>query len=171
MIISLRRFSYDDLVGQLSKDDKIIIFTCNVCIKFCDIGGRTRAHQLAEKLRSDGYNVIREENIGAACILDLVEKRKTDAATAKAFEEATVILPLTCEDGFDNISYAFPNAKVISVTKTVGIGVFSTDKGMTLTVPFETTGLGINIDGYPLSEVAEKLGCYAGPYFDGNAKP
>ncbi len=171
MIVSLRRYNYDELMSQLKKDDKIILFTCNFCSKFCDIGGKERIHQLAEKMRSDGYNVIREENIGVACLLDLVDKRKTDEATSKTFEEATVIIPLTCEDGFANIEYTFPNARVISATKTVGLGVFTTDKGMTLTVPFESTGLEMNIDGYPLSEVAEKLGCYAGPYFDGNKTP
>lgn len=168
MICSLRRYDYDGLTDQLSKDDKIILFTCNFCSKYCDIGGKMRTHQLAEKLRSDGYNVIREENIGVACLLDLVEKRKTDEATTKTFEEATVIIPLTCEDGFANIKYAFPNTKVIPVTITVGLGVFNTETGMRLTVPFESTGLKVNIDGYPLSEVAEKLGCYSGPYFDGN---
>ena len=170
MIVSIRRFTYDELVGQLSKDDKIVLFTCGSCIKFCDIGGRERQSHLAEKLKADGYNVTREELTGVACMLDLVELRGTDDATAKTFAEATVVIPLTCEDGYDVIDHAFPHAKVISVTKTVGLGVFSTDRGMTLTVPFENTGLKMNIDGYPLSEVAKKLGYHAGPYYDGYEK-
>lgn len=170
MIVSLRKFTYDELVSKLSKDDRIILFSCGTCIKFCDIGGRDRMKQLAEKLRADGYNVIREELSGVACMLDLVELRGTDEATAETFKEATVIIPLTCEDGWDVINYAFPHANVISVTKTVGLGVFSTDNGMTLTVPFENTGFKMNIDGHPLTEVAEKLGCHAGPYYDGNEK-
>ncbi len=170
MIVSIRKFTYDELASKLKKDDKIILFTCGTCIKFCDIGGRERTSHLAEKLKADGYNVIREELVGAACLLDLIEKRKTDKATAETFKEATVIIPLTCEDGYDNIAYAFPDVKVISVTKTVGLGIFSTDKGMTLTVPFENTGLKMNIEGHSLPDVAKKLGCYAGPYYDGNKK-
>ncbi|HKM13538.1 MAG TPA: hypothetical protein VJY42_01240 [Candidatus Methanomethylophilaceae archaeon] len=170
MIVSIRKFTYDELVSKLKKDDKIVLFACGTCIKFCDIGGRERTSHLAEKLRADGYNVTREELVGAACLLDLIEKRKTDESTAKTFAEATVIIPLTCEDGYDNIAYAFPDAKVISVTKTVGLGVFSTDRGMTLTVPFENTGLKMNIEGHSLADVAKKLGCHAGPYYDGNEK-
>ena len=170
MIISLRRYTYDDLVSQLSKDDKIVVWACNTCIKFCDIGGRMRCHQLAEKLREDGYNVIREENSGVACMVHLVEERTTNKATKPIFEEATAIIPLTCEDGYDVISHIFPNARVISVTKTVGLGVFATDTGISLTVPFEDTGLEMNVDGYPLDVVAEKLGYYAGPYYDPDAQ-
>ena len=168
MIVSLRKYSYDGLVSHLNKDDKIILFACNTCIKFCDIGGRVRTRHLAEKLKSDGYNVIREESVGAACLLDQIEKKKADEATAKAFEDASVIIPLVCEDGLDNIKRVFPNAKAISVIKTVGLGIFSTEKGMVLTMPFEFTGLERNIDGYSLDDVAEKVGCYTGPYFDGN---
>jgi len=122
MIISLRRYTYDELKSKISKEDRIILMACNTCIKFCDIGGRIRQHQLAEKLREDGYNVIFEDNVGAACLLDLIHKRKTDDATKDIFASADVIIPLTCEDGYDNVAYEFPDAKVISVNKTVGLG-------------------------------------------------
>lgn len=168
MIVSLRRFTYDELASKLKKDDKIILFACGTCIKFCDIGGRERMSHLAEKLRSDGYNVIREELCGAVCLLDLVEKRKTDEATAETFEEATVIIPLTCEGGHENVAYTFPNANVIPVTKTVGLGIFATDEGISLTIPFEDTGLEMSVEGYSLPDVAKKLGYHAGPYHDGN---
>lgn len=168
MIVSLRRFTYDELVKKLKKDDKIILFACGTCIKFCDIGGRERMSHLAEKLKADGYNVIREELCGAACLLDLVEIRKTDEATAKTFEEATVVIPLTCEGGYSNLAYAMPDTNVIPATKTVGLGVFSTDKGMTLTVPFENTGLKTSIEGHALPDVAKKLNLHAGPFHDGS---
>ena len=170
MIISIRKYTYDELKGLLTKDDKIILFTCNTCIKFCDVGGRVRTHQLADKLREDGYDVTREENVGAACLLDLIEKRGTDEATKKTFEEATVIIALTCEDGWDNIAYAFPDKKVLKVTKTLGLGLFRSDKGPVLTLPLGFTGLETNYAGYVIAEYAEKMGGHAGPYYDPEAE-
>ena len=170
MIISIRRYTYEELKGMLSKDEKIILFTCNTCIKFCDVGGRVRTHQLAEKLTEDGYNVIREENVGAACLLDLIEKRKTDEATRKTFEEADTIIVLTCEDGWDNVAYTFPDKKVLKVTKTLGLGLWRADKGPVLTCPLGFTGLERDYNGYVIAEYAEKLGGHAGPYYDPEAQ-
>jgi len=147
MIVSLRSMTYDELKDQLSKDDKIVVWACNICVKFCD-----------------GYNVIRRELIGMSCLQDLVRKRGTDEATAKIFEEATVIIPLTCEDGNENVKHVFKGKKVIDATKTIGLGVFSLEKGMTINYPFENTGLEASVDGIPLEEAAKKLGCHAGPY-------
>jgi hypothetical protein len=164
MIISVRRKTYDDLKKELSPDDKVIVWACNICIKFCNIGGRENMNNLADKLEKDGYNVIRRELIGMSCLQDLVRKRKTDEATAKMFEEATVIIPLTCEDGYENVKHVFKDKKVINATKTVGLGTWSMEKGIRLTYPFEDTGIEASVDGVSLEEVAEKLGCYSGPY-------
>lgn len=119
---------------------------------------------LADKLENDGYNVIRRELIGMSCLQDLVRKRKTDEATAKIFEEATAIIPLTCEDGYENVKHVFKDKKVIDATKTVGLGVFSMERGMTLNYPFESTGLEPSVDGIPLEEAAKKLDCHTGAY-------
>jgi len=119
MIVSLRSMTYDELKDQLSKDDKIVVWACNVCVKFCDVGGRDHMNALADKLEADGYNVIRRELIGMSCLQDLVRKRGTDEATAKMFEEATVIIPLTCEDGNENVKHVFKGKKVIDATKTI----------------------------------------------------
>ncbi len=164
MIVSLRSMTYDELKDQLSKDDKIVVWACNICVKFCDVGGRNHMNALADKLEADGYNVIRRELIGMSCLQDLVRKRGTDEATTKIFEEATVIIPLTCEDGNENVKHVFKGKKVIDATKTIGLGVFSLEKGMTINYPFENTGLEASVDGIPLEEAAKKLGCHAGPY-------
>ena len=81
------------------------------------------------------------------------------------FEEATVIIPLACEDGYENLKYVFKDKRVIDVPLTVGLGVFSTEFGaLRLTVPFEDTGIEAKVEGIPLEEVAKKLGGYAGPF-------
>ncbi len=166
MIVSLRKFSYEDLKKQLKKDDKIVVWSCNNCVKFCDgFGGREAMNNLADKLTSDGFNVIRRELIGMSCVLDLVCLRTMDTATREIFDSATVIIPLVCEDGLDNLKYVFKGKKIIDVPLTVGLGVFSTEFGsLRLTVPFEKTGLPFSPEGIPLSEVAKKLGVYAGPF-------
>ena len=165
MIISLRRLTYDDLKNELQKDDKIVVWACNNCIKFCDgLGGREAMNNLADKLEADGYTIIRRELIGTSCLLDLVQKRKTDEATADTFKESTVIIPLTCEDGYENVKHTFDDKRVINATKTIGLGVFSIKTGMRINYPFEETGLKPSVEGMSLKEAAEKLNLYAGPF-------
>jgi hypothetical protein len=164
LIVSLRNQTYDELKEKLNPDDKIVVWACNFCVKFCGLGGRENMNALADKLETDGYNVVRRELIGMSCLQDLVRKRKTDDATSKMFEEATVIIPLTCEDGNANVKHVFKDKRIIDATKTLGLGVFSMEKGMTLNYPFESTGLEPSVDGIPLEEVAKKVGCHTGAY-------
>lgn len=165
MIVSLRRMTYDGLKKNLKKDNKIVVWACNNCIKFCDgLGGREAMNNLANKLEMDEYNVIHRELIGTSCLLDLVRKRRTDEATTKVFEESTTIIPLTCEDGYENVKHVFNDKNVINATKTIGLGVFSTKKGMYINYPFEDTGLEPSVEGISLREAAKKMGLYSGPY-------
>jgi hypothetical protein len=166
MIISLRKLSYEDLKSQLSKEDKIVVWACNNCVKFCDkFGGREAMNQLAEKLQTDGFNVIRRELIGMSCVLDLVYLRAVEPATKETFEEATVLIPLTCEDGYDNLKHIFHDKKIIDVPKTIGLGVLSTQwHALRLTAPFEETGLKAPPEGMTLKDAAKELGIYSGPF-------
>ncbi|MCD6384244.1 hypothetical protein J7M23_00555 [Candidatus Sumerlaeota bacterium] len=166
MIISLRKLTYEDLKKQLSKEDKIVVWACNNCVRFCDgFGGRDAMNNLADQLEQDGFNVIRRELIGMSCVLDLVHLRAIEDATREFFEQATVIIPLTCEDGLDNLKMVFKGKKIIDVPKTVGLGILSTDwHTLRLTIPFEDTGLKPTPEGMPLEEAAKQLGIYAGPF-------
>ena len=166
MIVSLRKISYTELKSQLKKDDKIVIWSCNNCVKFCKgLGGREAMKNLKEKLEKDGFNVIHTELIGLSCVLDLVHLRAIEEPTKSIFEDATVIIPLTCEDGYANLKHIFPGKRIVDVPLTVGLGVFSTEFGeLRLTIPFEETGLKFTPEGIPLEEVAKKLGVYAGPF-------
>lgn len=160
MIISLRCLSYDELKSKLSKEDKIILWSCNTCIKFCGIGGFDNLEILEKLLKSDGYNIIGKELISIGCMYSLAEQHKNDPKKEDLFKAATTIITLTCEDGYINASNIFKDKKVIGISKTLGIGNFSMDRGPILTHPFESTGLEPNNQGYDFQELSSKLNLY-----------
>lgn len=170
MIISLGSVSYQELLSMLDKNDKIVIWSCNGCVKGLGLGGHAKLAKLAEMLKEDGFNVIHTELIGMSCVLNLVEKRKTHKSTKDIFEKANTIIVLACEDGYDNVKHVFNDKKVIKVTKTLGIGGVSIEKGPVLTNPFEDIGLEPSIEGYPVKDLATKLSLYA-TFFDADKKP
>ncbi len=166
MIISVRRTDYDTLKKDLRPEDKIVILSCNNCAKKCKgLGGRAGLKSLGDKLEADGYNVTLRELCGVACSLDLVRKRAKEEATKRFFEEADVIIPLSCEDGEDAAIMAFPHAKVLKVTKTLGIGWGSPKDGVRLTSPL--AGVKLKVDGpegITIDEAAEQVGLHAGGF-------
>lgn len=165
MIISLRSLSYEDLKKQLVPDDKIVIISCDTCVKACGIGGSAMMSRLADMLETDGYNILGRDLISIGCAVNLVEKHRNDTKKKEMYDAATVIIPLICEDGLKGVNDVFKDKKVIRVAKTVGIGNFTMDRGAVLTHPFESTGLPKNSNGYALPEVAEKMNLYSG-FFD-----
>ena len=166
MIISVRQFDYDTLKSKLNPEDKIIVVSCNNCAKKCKgLGGRPGLAALADKLEADGFNVLRRELIGIACSVDLNAKRTKEDVTKKLFEQATVIIPLSCEEGEAAAEMAYPNAKVMKVTKTVGCGWGSPSVGVRVTTP--AAGLGLSIDspeGITIDDAAQQLGLFAGGF-------
>jgi ferredoxin len=170
MIISLRSLSYEDLKKQLLPEDKIVIFSCNTCIKACGLGGHAMMDKLGSMLRADGYNVIGEDLVSIGCTVNLVQKHRNDIKKREMYDAATVIIPLICEDGLEGVEYVFNDKKVIHMTKTVGVGNFTMDRGVVLTTPFENTGLAQNPVGYTLKEVAEKLNLFGGFFDEKEAK-
>lgn len=157
MIISLRSLSYEDLKKQLFPQDKIVILSCDTCVKACGIGGSAMMTRLGDMLKADGYNVLGKDLISIGCTVNLVEKHKDDIKKKEMYDAATVIIPLICEDGLEGVKYVFKDKRIIHLAKTVGIGNFTMDNGAVLTHPFEDTGLSSNPDGYTLTEVAQKL--------------
>ncbi len=160
MIISLRDISYAELKDKLSKDDKIVLWSCNTCIKFCGIGGYDNMVLLEEMLTADGYEVIGKELVGIACMYSLTEQHRDHPNKRELFEEATAIICLSCEDGYEVAEAVFKDKKVIKVVKTLGVGNFTMDRGPVLTAPFESTGLEQSDEGYSYPEIAEKLSLY-----------
>jgi hypothetical protein len=166
MIISARRFDYDELKQQLDADDKIIVLSCNNCAKKCDgLGGRVGLAALADKLEADGYKVILRELCGIGCSLDMVRERGRNEATAALFEQADVIIPLACEDGEHTAAFVFPTARVLQVTRTLGIGWVSPQAGLRLCAPLAGVELPhTGPEGLSLQEAADHMNLPCGSF-------
>ncbi len=167
MIISLRNISYDELKSKLNAEDKIVLWSCNTCIKFCGVGGYDNMVLLENMLTADGYQVIGKELISIGCMYSLTQQHKDDPNKKDLFDQATTIICLTCEDGFETAASVFQDKKVIKIVKTIGVGNFTMERGPVLTAPFESTGLKQNDFGYSFPEAAEKLHLYPA-FFDRN---
>jgi len=165
MIISLRAVSYEDLKAQISTDDKIMLLSCNTCVVACGVGGMQKMTSLANMLEADGYKVLGKDLVSIGCTTNLIQRHRDDIKKRHNYEEATVIIPLICENGLEAVQTVFHDKKVISITKTAGVGNFTSMGSIVLTHPFESTGMELNSEGYELSEVAEKLGLYE-DFFD-----
>ena len=163
MIVVLRDLDYEELKQQLDDRDKIIVWSCNDCTKYCNLGGRKHLNALADALEEDGFNVIRRELIGVGCQPPLIRERTKHPATKKSFDEATAIIVLSCTDGFLKAQRVFRKKKVIQVGVSVGLGTYSQKDGMKLVIPLKETGLKPSIEGLSLEEAAKKLKMKAGP--------
>ena len=163
MIAVLRKIDYEELKKQLEPDDKIVVWSCNDCTKYCDLGGRTNLNALADALEKDGFTVLRRELVGVSCQPPLIRERTKHQATKDIFNEATAIIVLACTDGFLKVQRVFRKKKVIQVGESVGLGAYSKKGGMRLVIPLEETGLEPSIEGYTLEEAAKKLKMKCGP--------
>jgi len=170
MIISLRSVSYKDLKAQISKDDKIVLMSCNTCVVACGIGGMQKMVSLEKMLTADGYNVIGKDLTSVGCTTTIIQQHRSDPKKSEMYDKATVIIPLICENGLIGIKNVFYDKKVIAIASTVGIGNFTMMGTIVLTHPFESTGMVKNSTGYPLSEVAKKLGLFES-FFDESEAP
>ena len=165
MIISLRKMTYTDLKKELTQDNRIVLYSCNACVKACGIGGLEMMARLEKALTADGYNVIGKDLISIGCHINLIEKRKVEVSKKSMYDEADVIVPLVCEDGYEGAAEIFNDKKVICIAQTLGIGNFTPDRGAVLTTPFENLGLEAKPEGYTLQEVTEHLNLPKG-FFD-----
>lgn len=160
MIISLRTVTYDQLKEKLSKKDKIVVWSCDTCIRFSGLGGIQKLEILETMLENDGYTVIRKEVLGVSCVEELVEDRKKDDFKKEIFDQATAIVVLGCEEAWELVHQTFPEKNVIQVTRSFGFGNISEERGVLLTNPFEDTQFEAKTEGIPVAEVAEKSGTF-----------
>mgnify|MGYP001152957138 CR=1 FL=1 len=160
MIISVRSIDYEDLIKRLFVDtDRVLIWSCNNCIKACGLGGAEKSAQLREGLIRDGFDAVGTELISMSCNRSLIEERKRNEEKRKLIQKATAIIVLACDDGTKCVAEAFPDKKTIGTAATVGGGGM-TAKGAMLTTPLERTGLDRKPEGYTLQEVAAKMGLF-----------
>ncbi len=76
MIISVRSLSYDELKRNLNHDDKIVIWSCDTCVKHCGIAGMEKMTALEDLLKEDGYTVLKKELVSESCQVNLAKKHK-----------------------------------------------------------------------------------------------
>jgi NAD-dependent dihydropyrimidine dehydrogenase PreA subunit/ferredoxin len=137
-------------------------------VKHCGIAGMEKMTILEDLLKEDGYTVLKKELVSESCQVNLAKNHKED--NPKIFEEATAIILLTCEIGYQCVKTLFPNKKVIATAKTFGSGNFSNKKGPILTSPLPETGLELNPEGYTLRNLVEQFNLQP-KFFDEDKEP
>ena len=104
---------YGIIKGMLKKWKTIGIVSCNSCSRACETGGRAKMMELAERLTSDGFDVITTDLIPMACNIDLVKRPKY---------ESEVLVVLACDSGVYTLETLFPSKKVVPALNSLGIG-------------------------------------------------
>jgi hypothetical protein len=122
MIIT-KSVPYSEIKKQLSKKDKIGIVACNACAKMCKTGGDFGMQKLVSQLKKDGFNVVDQDIIGVACDFDQLKKDEL---------QGDVTIVLACDSGMYNLEKLFPKRRIITGTKTIGIGAYDHKGNITL---------------------------------------
>ena len=165
-VITVRRFDYDTLKNKLTADDKIVVLSCDSCARLSDgLGGKKALANLVDKLEADGFQVVYQKLLPAACSHDHLKGCLNDAEARAALEEANVVISLSCERGVQEADVVLPDLRAIRVTQTLGHGIFSPEHGAILTQPIE--GLGLQTDdaeGMSIINAASLLGLHPGSF-------
>jgi hypothetical protein len=151
MMMIARSADYDDILEAV-KGRNVTIWTCNTCARMCNgIGGQQAAEKLAEKLRSDGVNVISSLSVSAACLMSKVNAKATNIPN-----DVDVIVALTCDVGVTCAERAF-RRDVIAPLITIGSGYIEADGSLVV-----TSCDGVKVPA-SLDEAAKKKGMHASP--------
>ncbi len=104
---------YGVVRGMLKKWKKTGIVSCNSCSRVCETGGRKSMEELAERLRSDGFEVVDEDLVPMACNIDLAKKKDY---------KGDVLVILACDSGVVTYQTLFPSKRIIQALDTIGLG-------------------------------------------------
>jgi hypothetical protein len=104
---------YGIIRGMLRKWKKTGIIACNSCARACETGGKDKMEELAERLKTDGYNIVQTDLIPMACNIDLVKRPKY---------EADDLVILGCDAAIFTFQMIFPSKKIIAGLNTIGFG-------------------------------------------------
>jgi len=118
-----QRLPLEEIEAKLAKTDRIAIISCNTCVRFCGTGGLEKMEELASQLRKDGFTVVDELLVTAACIRDYTERARLSKSINK-------VIALTCDAGWTSIKQALPGVEVIKANETLGIMIVSPSKGV-----------------------------------------
>ena len=164
--ISVRRFCYDTLKANLKPDDRIVIVSCDSCARQSDgLGGEDGLNSLADKLVADGFNVVHRQLLPVACSAHQLTDRLQEAPIRKLFEEADIVIPLSCQAGEERASQTLANIRILGVTRALDTGSVSPERGTRLTKALD--GVEIEIDspeGISTTDAAKQLGLYSGSF-------
>ena len=151
MQVMARDRDYGDLVGDL-RGRSVLVWTCDTCARFCGIGGRDRAEDIASRLSSDGIAVSGVVRSSACCFM---RKAREMAASVEGYD---MVLALCCDMGARNASEA-TGREVLNPVVTFGPGYL--DDGGAPRIASVVCGR--TVVDEPLSEAAARSGCQEGP--------
>lgn len=163
--ITARLFDYETLKSRLKAEDRIVIVSCNSCARHSDnLGGEAGLQALAGKLTADGFNVVHRELVPIACHPGQWKERLDDMSLRALFDQADVIIPLSCQAGEKRMEEMLPRLRLFRVTRTLGKGGVGPD-GAVLTEPGDGVDVRVGSpEGIPLAEAARCLGLHAGSF-------
>jgi hypothetical protein len=104
---------YGVVRGMLKKWKKIGIVSCNSCARACETGGKEKMEELAQRLKTDGFDVVDMEVIPMACNVDAAKKPEY---------HADFLVALACDSGVCTLQTLFPNKIVVPALDTTGLG-------------------------------------------------
>lgn len=114
---------YETITEQLSPEDTISIVSCNNCVRVVGTGGEEKMKELALRLREDGYDVKDGFLITKACPQPYM-------GAVKLSPRVDTVVVLACYAGWSNAKRMFPGLKVVFTTKSVGLLITDSDKGV-----------------------------------------
>ena len=152
MQVMARDRDYGNLVGDL-RGRSVLVWTCDTCARFCGIGGRDRAADLASRLSSDGIAVAGVVRSSACCFM---RKAREMAASAEGYD---IVLALCCDMGARNASEA-TGREVLNPVVTFGTGYLDRNGRNRLA----TIVCGKTVYDEDAEEVAARNGLWMSPF-------
>ena len=152
MQVMARDRDYGDLVADL-RGRSVLVWTCDTCARFCGIGGRDRAEDIASRLSSDGIAVAGVIRSSACCFM---RKAREMAASAEGYD---MVLALCCDMGARNASEA-TGKEVLNPVVTFGTGYLDRNGRNRLA----TIVCGKTVYDEDAEEVAARNGLWMSPF-------
>lgn len=114
-MILTKEVPFKEITKQLKKSDKIGIVSCNSCAKMCNTGGDAKMKEIESKLKKEGYTIVDRDLIGIACDFDQMKVAEMNGNCS---------IVLACDAGVYNLRKLYPRRKLVSGTKSIGLGAW-----------------------------------------------